>query len=152
MAHLEITSPDQPDARVELDKSALTIGRGEAAEVFIAEKKASRKHLRIAPLPSGDWVAEDLGSANGTHFDEHRVMRHLLADGDVLRIGDTQVRFVLAAVASPAAGGAPAIQLGGTLAGTAAQRTEPGSATDQAAEAPAELVGAGSKGAVVLSE
>ena len=145
MAHLEITCPGQPDQRVELEKSALTIGRAEDVGVFIPEKKASRAHLRISALATGGWVAEDLGSANGTHFEEHRIMRHLLSDGDVLRIGDTEVCFVVEAAAIPSGGSAPAIQLGGTLAGAQAQRTAPGSATTAStgnAEPPAELVGA----------
>jgi uncharacterized protein YkwD len=149
MAHLEITCPGQPDAKVELSSKAVTIGRAEDAEVFIPEKKSSRAHLRIAPLPSGDWVAEDLGSANGTLFEGHRVMRHLLGDGDELRIGDTSVRFVLAATSGAASSAAPAIQLGGSLAGSQAQRTLPGSAAPEAE--PAEMIGAG-PGTVTSSE
>ncbi len=141
MAHLEITSPGQPDARVELKGSTVTIGRAEDAGVFIPEKKASRAHLCISPLAAGGWVAEDLGSANGTLFDDHRLMRHLLQDGDTLHIGDTVVRFVVASGGGAATSAAPAIQLGGSLAGSHAQRTVPGEATPDSE--PAELVGAG---------
>jgi len=35
------------------------------------------------------YVLEDLGTRNGTFVNSQRVQRHLLADGDTIRLGQT---------------------------------------------------------------
>ena len=40
-------------------------------------------------------VLRDLGSTNGTHVNGSRVDRHILADGDLVRAGETSFRVRL---------------------------------------------------------
>ena len=94
MPLIRIEAPDQPPREVQLDREAV-VGREESCELFIPEKKASRRHLAFMPGPvAGSWIAQDLGSANGTWHGEQRLMRRVLSEGDTLRIGDTTLTIL----------------------------------------------------------
>jgi pSer/pThr/pTyr-binding forkhead associated (FHA) protein len=71
----------------------LTIGRSQDADVQISDRYASGLHCRI--FGRGDrFVVEDMRSTNGTVLNERTLeMESELADGDVIRIGDTELRF-----------------------------------------------------------
>jgi pSer/pThr/pTyr-binding forkhead associated (FHA) protein len=72
----------------------LTIGRGGQNDVSIeGDEFASARHARVEPRRDGVWV-QDLGSTNGTHVNGVRIDRpRRLTDGDVVRIGETELRF-----------------------------------------------------------
>jgi len=78
----------------ELDASPLTIGRGGQNELSIdGDEFASARHSRIEARRDGVWV-HDLGSTNGTHVNGVRIDRpRKLAAGDVVRVGETELRF-----------------------------------------------------------
>jgi pSer/pThr/pTyr-binding forkhead associated (FHA) protein len=78
----------------ELDSSPLTIGRGNQNDVPIdGDEFASARHVRIEPRRDGVWV-HDLGSTNGTYVNGVRIDRpRKLLDGDVVRVGETELRF-----------------------------------------------------------
>ena len=77
-----------------IDSSALTVGRGKANDVSIAgDEYASARHARFEPRRDGVYV-EDIGSTNGTFVNGIRLTRdRRLAPGDVVRIGETDLRF-----------------------------------------------------------
>jgi pSer/pThr/pTyr-binding forkhead associated (FHA) protein len=75
----------------------VTIGRADDNDVAIAwDARASRLHAELQ-LTAGQWVVDDDGlSRNGTWVNGRRlVRRQRLRDGDVLRVGSTQLRFRL---------------------------------------------------------
>ena len=78
----------------ELDAAPLTIGRGGQNDVMVeADEFASAQHVRIEPRRDGVWV-HDLGSTNGTYVNGARIDRpRRLVSGDVVRIGETDLRF-----------------------------------------------------------
>jgi hypothetical protein len=78
----------------EIDSAPLTIGRGGQNDVPIdGDEFASARHVRIEPRRDGVWV-HDLGSTNGTYVNGIRVTRERrLAPGDVVRIGETDLRY-----------------------------------------------------------
>jgi pSer/pThr/pTyr-binding forkhead associated (FHA) protein len=78
----------------ELDISPVTIGRGGQNDVSVeADDFASARHLRVEPRRDGVWV-HDLGSTNGTFVNGERLERpRRLVDGDVVRVGSTELRF-----------------------------------------------------------
>ena len=53
----------------------------------------SRHHARVF-WGGGGYVLEDLSSANGVYFQEHRVQSHLFKHGDAIRCGSLWLRFV----------------------------------------------------------
>ena len=77
-----------------LNSSALLLGRGSGNDVNLArDEYASSKHARVEPRRDGVWV-EDVGSTNGTYLNGIRLTRaKKLAPGDVVRIGETELRY-----------------------------------------------------------
>ena len=77
-----------------LDVRALTIGRGNNNDVPLPEDEfASGRHARFEPRRDGVYV-EDIGSTNGTFVNGIRLTRERkLTPGDVVRIGETDLRF-----------------------------------------------------------
>jgi hypothetical protein len=69
-----------------------SIGRARANDVALNDLAVSAEHCRIRP-EDGRFVLHDLKSRNGTYVNERRVARHVLAPGDVIKIGETQVAF-----------------------------------------------------------
>ena len=71
----------------------LTIGRGRAADLVLADDSVSRSHAAVWPEGS-TVVVEDLDSSNGTWVNGERMDgRQRLHDGDVVRIGQTELRY-----------------------------------------------------------
>ncbi len=70
----------------------LSMGRAEDRDVVIPDPAASRHHGQIS-LQSGEYVLRDMGSANGVFVNAVRVRECTLADGDIVRIGNTEMRF-----------------------------------------------------------
>ena len=78
----------------ELDSRALTLGRGGQNDVKLDKDEfTSARHARIEPRRDGVWV-EDVGSTNGTFVNGIRLTRERrLTPGDVVRIGETDLRY-----------------------------------------------------------
>jgi pSer/pThr/pTyr-binding forkhead associated (FHA) protein len=90
-----LKSPAIPEGTTyELDASALTIGRGGQNDVPIEEDEfASARHARFEPRRDGVWV-QDRGSTNGTYVNGAQLDRpRRLAEGDVVRVGETDLRY-----------------------------------------------------------
>jgi pSer/pThr/pTyr-binding forkhead associated (FHA) protein len=71
----------------------LSIGRSEDRDVVIPDPAASRHHCQLT-MQGGEVVLRDMGSANGVFVNAVRVRECTLADGDLVRIGNTEMRFV----------------------------------------------------------
>jgi len=80
--------------RFELNAKGVTVGRATSNDIRLVDDEfASGTHARIEPRRDGVWV-EDIGSTNGTYVNGTRLGRpHKLASGDVVRIGDTDLRY-----------------------------------------------------------
>jgi pSer/pThr/pTyr-binding forkhead associated (FHA) protein len=79
-----------------LDSHAFTVGRGASNDVPLPEDEySSTRHARLEPRRDGVWI-EDIGSTNGTFVNGIRLTRERrLVPGDVVRIGETDLRFEL---------------------------------------------------------
>ncbi|MGH3047403.1 MAG: FHA domain-containing protein [Gaiellaceae bacterium] len=71
-----------------------TIGRSGDNRIALAgDDFASGHHARVESARDGVWVI-DLGSTNGTLVNGERIDgRHRLREGDVLKIGETELRL-----------------------------------------------------------
>jgi hypothetical protein len=78
----------------DLNSSALTIGRGGQNDVPLEDDEfASARHARFEPRRDGVWV-QDRGSTNGTFVNGARLERpRRLTPGDVVRVGETDLRY-----------------------------------------------------------
>jgi hypothetical protein len=73
-------------------RSATSLGRARANDIVLDDVAISSQHCRIRP-EGGSFVLHDLESTNGTLVNNHRVSRHVLAPGDVIKMGDTCLEF-----------------------------------------------------------
>jgi DNA-binding SARP family transcriptional activator len=91
------------DARVRLPSGetlpvpsrGLRLGRMEDNDLVIAGERVSRYHAVVAETANG-FAVTDLRSTNGTLVNDERVVdSHLLRDGDRIRVGGTEIVFLL---------------------------------------------------------
>jgi FHA domain/Restriction endonuclease len=75
-----------------LQDTEVALGRSEASAVCVVGDQVSRRHAIIG-WHDGSFVLRDAGSQNGTWLNERRVSSARLAEGDVVRIGRTLIRF-----------------------------------------------------------
>lgn len=70
-----------------------SLGRSRDSVVPVGDPRASRRHALIRRQADGFWFF-DLGSSNGSYINERRVTTaQLLKHGDLVKIGDHQLRF-----------------------------------------------------------
>ena len=73
---------------------AVTIGRAPTNQVVIKDERCSRCHAEIF-FSEDRWILRDLDSRNGTAVGSTRVRGdYTLNPGDIVRIGQSQLRFV----------------------------------------------------------
>jgi CRP-like cAMP-binding protein len=70
-----------------------TIGRAADNTITLPDPTTSRNHARLVSA-DGNWVVEDLGSANGIIFGGQRVERVVLSSGDIFEIGGVSFRYI----------------------------------------------------------
>jgi hypothetical protein len=69
-----------------LNKSELTIGRGEDCDIVLPDRQVSRHHFRVVRDDDG-YNVEDLGSKNGTYINGAPVRGSMqLQDGDEIQV------------------------------------------------------------------
>lgn len=77
-----------------LKATGTLIGRNPECALVLGDDFASGRHARIMETPDG-WVAEDLGSTNGTYLDDELLEgARPVQSGSVLRIGKTVIELV----------------------------------------------------------
>lgn len=79
--------------RVPVAKDRFIIGRGrQSSDLTIKDPNVSRQHAMVEFM-NGQYYMVDMGSTNGVEFNGQRIARKVIADGDVYRICDHEVRF-----------------------------------------------------------
>jgi pSer/pThr/pTyr-binding forkhead associated (FHA) protein len=78
--------------------NVVTIGRRLENTISLNDPKCSRVHCELSRASSDQrWTLHDMNSSNGTFVNERRLAcMHLLADGDVIQIGDIELVFTVA--------------------------------------------------------
>ncbi|MEZ4704379.1 MAG: DUF4388 domain-containing protein [Bdellovibrionota bacterium] len=72
----------------------LTLGRSEECDVFLGEKKISRKHLTVI-VRKDAVIARDLGSTNGSFVNKNKISEVVLQDGDGLKLGASVIQVLI---------------------------------------------------------
>jgi hypothetical protein len=76
-----------------VDRSGFVIGRGKrAVGLTIKDPNVSRCHA-VIEVQDGRYYLADTGSTNGIEVNGERVVRRAIAEGDVARICDHEIRF-----------------------------------------------------------
>lgn len=83
-----------PDAgkTIESVRSGAVVGRGDNADVRLADLTVSQFHLQLTPQSDGVQVL-DLGSRNGTWLGEVRIERGVVPFGAVLALGESSLQL-----------------------------------------------------------
>jgi ABC-type multidrug transport system ATPase subunit/ABC-type multidrug transport system permease subunit len=87
-------APNSGVTRLPVGQAVVTIGRGADNDVVLDVPQVSRSHARLVRESEQDAIfLEDLGSANGTFVDGHRIARHRLEPGETVSFGSYAVRL-----------------------------------------------------------
>ena len=79
-------------AQVVLTEGRVRIGRAPGNDLQIVSEFVSRHHCQVLTTGKGTMI-EDVSSTNGVYMKNQRVRRRWLRDGDVLTIGDHELRY-----------------------------------------------------------
>ena len=91
--YLVISRGREPESRVLLDKTKEnTVGRGLECNIQLNDPQSSRVHARFVYQES-QWRLLDAGSRNGTTVNGSKVDVAVLAHGNRIRIGTTELEF-----------------------------------------------------------
>jgi type II secretory pathway predicted ATPase ExeA len=108
-ARLLVTSGGQLLAEIALRRARLVLGRDETCDIRLDGAYVSRYQNLFMETPSG-WLLIDLNSTNGSFVNGRRVREHRLRDGDLVAVGQYQLRFAGAETAEAAAAAAAAAE------------------------------------------
>ena len=86
-----ISGPDAGSSYVIFGSPAV-IGRGEDADIFISDLRASRTHAELT-WNGRNWIAKDRDSANGILINGARQKSGIMQIGDTVSVGDTVLEF-----------------------------------------------------------
>ena len=92
MAKLVVLSAGMTGRTLELKVDKTTIGRVEDNTFQIAEPSVSSHHCEVL-LRGSDIVVRDLNSTNGTFINGEKVSETVLKPGQVLRLGQIEMRL-----------------------------------------------------------
>ncbi|WP_196138905.1 FHA domain-containing protein [Aliikangiella sp. G2MR2-5] len=100
MAYLALIVEDVVINKWEINDEVIILGRAKDCDIQIDDQSVSSKHARLVveadPYLDGaeNIYIEDLKSTNGTELNGRKVSREKLADGDMIKVGFNQFRFV----------------------------------------------------------
>ncbi len=78
---------------VALNLEVINVGRHPDNDLILDDMRVSRHHLQIR-LRQGRYVLYDRHSRSGTYVNGQRVAEHILASGDVIRIGGVSLLYM----------------------------------------------------------
>jgi serine/threonine protein kinase len=87
-----VAGPDKGRVFELVPGEALVVGRSQTTQTHLADPRVSRVHCEIQVDADGATVV-DSNSAAGTFVNGQRVGQRQLRSGDVIQVGDTQLRF-----------------------------------------------------------
>jgi len=92
MAKLVVLSEGFSGRSYELKVDKITIGRVDDNTFPIAEPSVSSHHCEVL-LRGNEVMVKDLGSTNGTYINGQKITEGILKPGQVLRLGQVEVRL-----------------------------------------------------------
>ena len=79
--------------KVAVNKDRFVIGRGkQSSDLTLKDPNVSRQHAMIE-YQNGVYFMVDMGSTNGVEYNGQRIARKQIAEGDIFRICDHDLRF-----------------------------------------------------------
>lgn len=91
-AKLSVLSGEQAGEEWYLNRVNTSLGRALENDIILLDIASSRKHAQLIRHAEG-FTLLDLQSANGIYINQRRISEEEIYDGDIIEIGETQVRF-----------------------------------------------------------
>lgn len=92
MARISISRNSEQLKVLELAAGTVTIGRSADNSLQLDDKTISKHHARIVTYFNANYV-EDLSSTNGTYVNGKKIKKQILQPGDILKVGQHQLRI-----------------------------------------------------------
>src|SRR3989338_2676030 len=89
-----LTTYQESTQTFEFDKNIISIGKNMAADLFLNDKKISRKHAEIV-FTNKQWFLKDLDSTNGTMINRKKIKEIPLNIHDQIQMGDTFLSLIM---------------------------------------------------------
>ncbi|MBN2591971.1 MAG: FHA domain-containing protein [Sedimentisphaerales bacterium] len=77
------------------DRGPVYIGRHEHSQIFLPDRAVSRQHAAIFTAQDGEWILEDLDSANKTFLNGKAIQKLPIKSGDRITIGSYEIEVTL---------------------------------------------------------
>lgn len=91
---------DKPVDQIVMEQPKLTIGRRAECDIPIKDPAVSGSHAEIEFVGNG-YILRDAGSTNGVHVAGRQIKEYALKDGDLVTIGEHQLRVSIPDNAPP---------------------------------------------------
>src|SRR5512140_3144097 len=75
----------------DLEGEGVSIGRDSACTLCLPDATLSRRHALVVPAGDRTWLLRDLGSLNGVRINGEPVSERVLAERDVVQIGESRI-------------------------------------------------------------
>lgn len=92
---LVVKKADSVISEMQFGSGPINIGRHADSQVFLPDRTVSRYHAVIYSTQEGEWVVEDLDSANKTYLNGQPVHKASIKSGDNLKIVDFVIEINL---------------------------------------------------------
>lgn len=104
----ELKTPDE-SVHLPLTSRTVVLGKREACDVVMSGDAVTPAHAVIFELDGRRYI-RDLGTHDGTYVNDQAVGQVLLNPNDVIRIGDSILKYEAAGAVAPEAAAAPALE------------------------------------------
>ncbi len=98
---LTITGKDGGRKELQFSQGPVYLGRQQESHVFLPGGSVSRQHAVIYATQEGEWILEDLDSANKTFLNGKAIHKSAIHHDDEIRISDFQIRVELSENVKP---------------------------------------------------
>lgn len=99
MATIQICFNGKVESELQLDKETMTIGRKADNDVHLDNLAVSGHHAKILTILNDSFI-EDLDSTNGTYLNGSLIQKNALSDGDVIKVGKHEIKYINAYASS----------------------------------------------------
>ncbi|RDH85716.1 MAG: hypothetical protein DIZ80_01965 [endosymbiont of Galathealinum brachiosum] len=93
MATIQICFNGGVENELQLDKETMTIGRKSDNDIHLDNLAVSGHHAKILTILNDSFI-EDMNSTNGTYLNGSLVKKSALSDGDVVKIGKHEIKYI----------------------------------------------------------
>lgn len=93
MAKLVLSFNGETVREYELDQEIMTVGRKTDNDIHIDNLAVSGNHAKVLTILNDSFI-EDLNSTNGTFVNGQKISKHALQNGEVIRIGKHELKYI----------------------------------------------------------